>query len=71
MENIKLQNFAFWLPEQIITERFKDIRFFYFLTLTVENKPEVKVTPCNKEYKLFFRLFGVVSLVLYAVCDLN
>ena len=50
--------------------------FFFSFTLqtwTVDNKPEVKVTPC-KEYKLFFSLLfniGVVSLVLYAIYELN
>ena len=76
MENKKLQNFTFWLPEQILTERMTVIRFFFSFTLqtwTVDNKPEVKVTPC-KEYKLFFSLLfniGVVSLVLYAIYELN
>ena len=75
MENKKLQNFTFWLPEQILTERLTVIRFFSFTlqAWTVDNKPEVKVTPC-KEYKLFFSLLfniGVVSLVLYAIYELN
>ena len=73
MENKKLQNFTFWLPEQILTERLTDIRFFYFLTWTIENKSEVKITPC-KEYKPvlgFCFNIGVVSLVLYAIYEFN
>ena len=75
IENKKLQNFTFWLPEQILTERLTVIRFFSFTlqTWTVDYKPEVKVTPC-KEYKLFFSLLfniGVLSLVLYAIYELN